>query len=178
MNANAPTKHHYRPDHVLLLNAASGPNTSVHINQHGQLILQAPELAAIAVQPVVAFALSAPRECISLVDGNGKERAFIERLDALPQASQAAIAATLALREFIPEIKAIQSVSSFSTPTVWKVETDRGTTDLHLQSEDDIRKLDVEGKALRITSKDNLQYAIPDIQALPNASRKLLARFI
>ncbi|PAT41133.1 hypothetical protein CK623_02445 [Vandammella animalimorsus] len=196
----------YLPAHVLVLGADT-PAEQLQLDQHGQLILHLPAQAAqaalaahvahdgaeapapaaaaqpplqqpIAVQPVPAFALSAPRQCLSLVDQQGKERAYIERLDALPQPCQQAIATALAGREFIPRITAIEAVSSFSTPSLWQVHTDRGPTALLLQSEDDIRKLDAQGQCLRITDKHSLQYQIDDIEALPKASRKLLARFI
>lgn len=168
--------HHYRPAHVLELRAST--TALLQWNAHGQLTLSAPGQEPIAITPVAAFALSAPRECISLVDLHGKERAYIPLLDALPAEMQQCLEAALAQREFIPVITAIHSVSSFSTPTVWRIQTDRGATELHLQSEDDIRKLDAEGRSLRITSKNSLQYAVADINALPKASRKLLARFI
>ncbi|PAT35932.1 DUF1854 domain-containing protein [Vandammella animalimorsus] len=186
----------YLPAHVLVLDADT-PAERIQLDQHGQLILHLPAQASIsdessepdpvataqrhhpiAVQPIPAFALSAPRQCLSLVDLQGKERAYIERLDALPQPCQQAIAAALAGREFIPKITAIDSVSSFSTPSLWQVHTDRGPTSLLLQSEDDIRKLDAEGQCLRITDKHSLQYQIDDVESLPKASRKLLARFI
>ncbi|RMX15363.1 DUF1854 domain-containing protein [Vandammella animalimorsus] len=186
----------YLPAQVLVL-GANTPAEQLQLDQHGQLILLLPAQASIhderaapapaaataqqqpvAVQPVPAFALSAPRQCLSLVDQQGKERAYIERLDALPQPCQQAIAAALAGREFIPKITAIEAVSSFSTPSLWQVHTDRGPTALLLQSEDDIRKLDAQGQCLRITDKHSLQYQIDDVEALPKASRKLLARFI
>lgn len=168
----------YLPEHVVILNEHA-TSEQLHCDAHGQLVLQiASDHSLVAVQPAVAFALSAPRESISLVDGRGKERGYIEHLDALPLACQQAVEQALALREFIPSITAILSVDSFSTPSVWRIETDRGNTELRLQSEDDIRKLDDEGKSLRITDKNSLQYQIPDVDALPKASRKFLMRFI
>ncbi|THU02556.1 DUF1854 domain-containing protein [Lampropedia puyangensis] len=168
----------YLPEQVVLL----GPNATeeqLTRNAHGQLVLSIPgEAEPTAVQPVVAFALTAPRQSISLVDNRGKERGYIEHLDQLPPACKAAVEQALALREFIPTITAITAVDSFSTPSIWHIETDRGSTELRLQSEDDIRKLGDEGKTLRITDKNSLQYQIPDIEALPKASRKLLIRFI
>lgn len=176
----------YLPRHVRLLSEDTPANTLAY-DAHGQLLLHAQasgdpahpaEPAAIAVQPVPAFGLSAPRECLSLVDAHGKERAYIPRLDALPAPCRQAIETALALREFIPTIEAITHVSSFSTPSVWQVLTDRGPTELHLNSEDDIRRLGPEGKSLRITDRNSLQYHVPDVDALPKASRKLLGRFI
>lgn len=178
MTHTAPSHLRYVPEQVVILNQQTTPE-QLHCNAHGQLVLQMPaDHSLVAVQPAVAFALTAPRESISLVDSRGKERGYIEQLDALPPACQKAVEDALALREFIPTITAILSVDSFSTPSAWKIETDRGTTELRLQSEDDIRKLGEDGKNLRITDKNSLQYQIPDVDALPKASRKFLMRFI
>lgn len=174
MTANLPAN----PDLVML----PDPQGRVQLrpSDHGELLLcriGQPD-AIVAVQPVAAFSLSAPWECISLVDAHGREQAYIQRLDDLPPSQRDPIEAALAWRDFIAEITVIVSVSSFSTPSVWQVETDRGEATLHLQSEDDIRKLDAEGQHLRITAKNGLQFAIPGVADLPKASRKLLARFI
>ena len=47
----------------------------------------------------------------------------------------------LAGREFMPEIRKLASVSTFATPSVWQVETDRGATRFTLRGEEDIRRL-------------------------------------
>jgi len=44
-----------------------------------------------------------------------------------PQPAQDLIRAELATREFMPVIERIVSVTSYSTPCTWTVETDRGT---------------------------------------------------
>ena len=82
----------------------------------------------------------------------------------------------LALRDFIPEIKQLQSVSSFGTPSLWTVETDRGPTTFVLKGEEDIRRL--KGNALLIASSEGVQYSIPDMTTLGPASRRLLERFL
>ncbi|RMX08915.1 DUF1854 domain-containing protein [Corticibacter populi] len=157
---------------------ASCPPQQIGYNSHGQLTWRDACGTPIPIQPVAAFVLSAPRRHISLVDAQGRERAYIPQLDALPAPCRQAIETSLALREFVPTITVIHAVSSFATPSTWSVETDHGPTQLVLQSEDDIRRLGAEGQALRITDKNSLQYQIPDIARLPKASRRLLARFI
>lgn len=128
------------------------------------------------VVPVRAFPLAAPDECISLVSTEGHELVWIERLTDLPAAVHALLQEELALRDFIPEIKQLQSVSSFGTPSLWTVETDRGPTTFVLKGEEDIRRL--KGNALLIASSDGVQYAIADMTALDRASRRLLERFL
>ena len=69
------------------------------------------------------------------------------------------------------------SVSSFSTPSVWQIETDRGDTQLTLKAEEDIRRLAGRTRLL-IASGEGVQYRIADTEALDRTSRRLLERFL
>jgi hypothetical protein len=131
----------------------------------------------VGVVPVRAFPLAAPDEGVSIVGADGHERLWIDRLDALPPADRAVLERELADREVMPEIRRIVSVSTFSTPSVWTVETDRGTTELVLKGEDDIRRL-VTGDLL-IADSHGLHFRVrqPAV-TLDRASRKLLERFL
>jgi hypothetical protein len=82
------------------------------------------------VAPVRAFPISAPDDGIGLVDPNGHELAWIDRLSDLPDELRTLVEGELASREFMPVIKRIRSVSSFATPSTWEVETDRGPTNV------------------------------------------------
>ena len=88
-----------------------------------------------------------------------------------------AVQEELAAREFVPTITKIIGVSSFSTPSTWDVETDRGPTQFVLKAEEDIRRL--RGRtALLIASGAGVHYAIADSSVLDRASRRLLERFL
>jgi hypothetical protein len=128
------------------------------------------------VTPVRAFPLAAPDEGISLVSTDGRELAWIAQLQDLPAAQRALLQEELALRDFVPEIWRLKSVSSFGTPSQWAVETDRGETTFVLKGEEDIRRL--KGSALLIASSEGVQYSIPEMGALDRASRRLLERFL
>ncbi len=138
------------------------------IDAHGQ--------THAGVMPVRAFPLAAPDECISLVSTEGHELVWIERLAVLPSQVRALLQEELALRDFVPQVKRLVSVSSFGTPSVWTVETDRGDTSFVLKGEEDIRRLP--GGALLIASSEGVQYSIADISALDRSSRRLLERFL
>lgn len=142
----------------------------------GRLTLATDGGPAEEVTPVRAFPLLAPREGVSLVGGDGHERWWIAQLDALPADQQALIDSELAEHEFMPEILRIASVSTFSTPSTWEVETDRGPTRLVLKGEEDIRRL--AGTALLIADAQGLQFRIKDTRALDRGSRRLLERFL
>ena len=138
------------------------------VDAHGQ--------THVGAVPVRAFPLAAPDECISLVSLEGRELVWIERLADLPDQTRALLQEELALRDFIPEIRQLKSVSSFGTPSVWTVETDRGPTTFVLKGEEDIRRLLHPG--LLIADSHGIHFLIHDRNGLDAHSRKLLEGFL
>ena len=128
------------------------------------------------VTPVRAFPMSAPEAEVSLVDARGHELIWIAHMDLLDIASHAMITAALSSREFMPEILGIRRVSTFATPSVWQVVTDRGETEFTLKGEEDIRRLSA--AQLLIADSHGVQFLIRDMQLLDKTSRKLLDRFL
>jgi len=147
-------------------------------NPHGRLVLRLEDgTEHVGVTPVRAFPIAAPAEGLSLVGADGHELAWVPRQDRLGAAARALIEDELAAREFVPTIACIRSVSSFSTPSTWQVDTDRGPAQLVLKGEEDIRRLG--GRThLLIAATDGLQFRVPDVTALDRHSRKLLERFL
>lgn len=128
------------------------------------------------VFPVRAFPIAAPDECVSMVDSNGHEVAWIESLESLPQEIRSLILEDLAYREFTPEIRRIVKVSSFATPSTWNVVTDRGNAELLLKAEEHIRRLS--HTALLITDGHGISFLLRNIEDLDTHSRRLLDRFL
>lgn len=147
-------------------------------NPHGRLVLTLPDgTVHEGVTPVRAFPIAAPGEGLSLIGTDGHELLWIDRLDAAPADARALIDEELAAREFVPTIEKITAVSSFSTPSTWSVETDRGPARLVLKAEEDIRRLGGRTRLL-IAGGDGLQFRVADTTALDRHSRKLLERFL
>lgn len=144
---------------------------------HGRLTLTEPDgQRHEGVVPVRAFPISAPDDGLSLVSHDGHELAWIDHIDMLQPAQRQLIEEELALREFTPTIHRITDVSTFSTPSTWSVDTDRGPTTFVLKSEDDIRRLG-NGRLL-IASGQGMQFGVPQVADLDRHSRKLLERFL
>lgn len=150
----------------------------LHRNAHGRLVLTLADGSEHAgVLPVRAFPIAAPNEGLSLVGSNGHELLWIERLSDVPAQPRALLEEELAVREFVPVIEKIRSVSGFATPSTWQIDTDRGPTQLVLKAEEDIRRLP--GRtALLIHAADGVQYAVRDTRALDRNSLRLLERFL
>jgi hypothetical protein len=143
----------------------------------GRLVLTAADgTRHEGVLPVRAFPLTAADEGLSLVGPDGHELAWVERPAALPAAQRALLDEELAQREFVPVIERIRAVSTFSTPSTWELDTDRGATRLVLKAEEDIRRL--AGGALLIADRDGLAFRVRDRFALDRGSRRLLERFL
>lgn len=163
-----------------MMSFPSPSTTSVLLerNAHGRLVLTLPNGTQHSdVQPVRAFPIAAPGEGLSLVGSDGHELLWIERLADLPAVPRQLIEEELAVREFVPAIQKICAVSSFSTPSTWDIETDRGATQLVLKAEEDIRRLAGRTRLL-IASADGLQFKIDDSTQLDKNSRRLLERFL
>jgi len=128
------------------------------------------------VAPVRAFPIQSPDEGISLVQGDGKEVAWIDALGDLPPASRALLVEELEGREFMPEISRVKSVSSFATPCTWTVATDRGDTQFVLKGEEDIRRIGA--ASLLIADSHGIQFLIRDMFTIDKHTRKILDRFL
>lgn len=145
-------------------------------NAWGKLVLRGNDgRVHEGVVAVRAFPIQAPEQDISLLDADGHELAWIPELAALPEPAQGLVRGALSEREFMPEIRAILGVSTFSTPSTWQVRTDRGDTSFVLKGDEDIRRLF--GQTLLVTDAHGIQFLIRDMTALDRESRRLLDRF-
>ena len=166
MNAPAP------------LTPSSAPAFQLARNPHGRLVLTLPDgTAHEGVTPVRAFPIAAPGEGLSLVGSDGHELLWIPHVDQVAGPARQLIDEELAVREFVPTIEKITAVSSFSTPSTWDLETDRGAVRMVLKAEEDIRRLAGRTRLL-IAGSDGMQFRVKDTTLLDRHSRKLLERFL
>mgnify|MGYP000296489685 FL=1 len=125
---------------------------------------------------VRAYPVTAPEQGVGIMDAEGHELAWFDRMDRVPQPLQGLLRQAISEREFLPEIQRLNAVSSLVTPSVWTVQTDRGEARFMLKGEEDIRRLT--GKTLIVSDADGVQYLIRDPMTLDRHSRKLLDRFM
>ena len=153
------------------------PDFSLARDAFGQIVFTGADgLPHVGVVPVRAFPMTAPDEGVSIVSPDGQELAWIDRLSALAAPLRAILESELSSRDFAPCIQRITDVSTYSTPSTWTVETDRGTTSFVLKSEDDIRRLG-EGRLL-ITGAHGVSFIVTNRMTLDKHSKKLLERFL
>lgn len=143
----------------------------------GRLVLtDANGVQHVGVVAARAFPITAPDEAVSLLDTDGHELAWIERLDDCPGHERQLIEAQLAEREFMPVLVRLKSVSGFATPCAWDVATDRGDTQFVLKGEEHIRRL--APGLLIVSDAHGVQYLIRNPEAMDRTSRRLLDRFL
>ena len=153
------------------------PDFTLTRDSYGQLVLTTKNGESHAgVVPVRAFPIAAPDEGIALVNSEGHEVGWVERIADLPPAIAQLAEEELASREFVPEIEKIIDVSSFACPSTWQVATNRGHAALILKGEEDIRRLSQ--SRLMIADTNGIEFLIRDIGTLDRHSRKLLDRFL
>ena len=129
----------------------------------------------IGVYPVRAFPITAPAAGIGMMNQSGREVCWYPDVALIPKAELNLIEKELAAREFMPVIQRIIKVSTFATPSIWDIETDRGPTRIRLKGEEDIRR--IAGNTLLIADSNGLQFLIQDATQLDKTSKKLLDRF-
>ena len=129
----------------------------------------------VGVYPVRAFPITAPSAGIGIMNQSGKEVCWFPDVALIPEVELALIEEELAAREFMPVIERITQVSTFATPSIWDIETDRGLTRIRLKGEEDIRR--IAGNTLLIADSNGLQFIIKDSTQLDKVSKKLLDRF-
>ncbi|WP_233237778.1 DUF1854 domain-containing protein [Bordetella sp. LUAb4] len=150
---------------------------TLHRNAQGRLVHTGGDGSVReGVLPVRAFPISDPDRGLSLVDAEGHEVVWIERLEDLPVDVAALLREELASREFMPEIQRIVAVQGYATPSSWDVMTDRGPTTFVLRGEEDIRRLGAH--TLLIADSHGIHYLVRDLSTMDKPSRKLLDRFL
>jgi hypothetical protein len=146
-------------------------------NQAGRLVLTLTDgTMHEGVLPVRAFPVHAPENYVALVGVEGKELVWIDRLSDLTEDMRSLISQEIASREVMPTILSISNVSTYSTPSTWELETDRGATRFVLKGEEDIRRL--AGAALIITDSHGMRFYVADMTLLDKNSRRILDRFL
>lgn len=130
-------------------------------------------LGAVVVR---AFPIAAPQQSISILSAEGKELVWIDDLAQVPPHERDLVEQALQGREFMPEITRLDGVNSFSTPSIWRVQTNRGATELVLKGEEDIRRLSP--TTLIVADAHGVQFLIRHLPGLDRHTRKLLDRFL
>lgn len=122
-----------------------------------------------------AFPVSAPLGPVAIVAAAGGELAWIDALADTEPPLRELLAAEIAVRELVPVIERIESVSD-GEPAEWSVVTDRGPRTFKVRHGDDIDR-PPDGSAT-ITDTVGMRYFIPDVAQLGAHGRRLFEKMI
>lgn len=143
----------------------------------GDLILQLRDgTRHVAVRPVRGFPITQPDYGISLVGADAREVVWIENLGDCRDDVRSLIRDELAMRDFLPVIERIYTISHSREPSEWDVQTDRGRTQFVLNVMEDVRRLD--GKRAMVTDANNVQYLVTNLGQLDSKTRRFMERYL
>jgi hypothetical protein len=147
----------------------------VRLLRHGPLVRMTVvgEYSVLNVTLLRAFPISRPDEYLSLLDEGQKEIGMIAAPLALDAESRAIVAAELARRYRLPEIRQVLEVKERFGTQEWNVATDRGQCVFTTRDLFDNARYTAAGELL-ITDVDGNRYRIPDLDRLDRQSRLLL----
>lgn len=146
-------------------------------NAQGDLVLQLRDgTRHVAVRPVRGFPITQPDYGVSLVDRDAREIVWIENLSDCDPAISALVRDELAMRDFLPVIQRIHTISHSREPSEWDVETDHGRVQFVLNVMEDVRRLDTQ-RAM-VTDANNVQYLVTNMGRLDTKTRRFLERYL
>ena len=128
----------------------------------------------VAVIPL--FPISASKQWVSIVSLEGEEIACLDSINGLSASNLALLDEELALREFVPIIEKVVSVSGITEPCEWFVETNHGPTSFVLKTEEDVRR--ISAKAVNITDANGIRYRVDDMKKLDKRSRSFVEWYV
>jgi hypothetical protein len=156
--------------------SAAEHHWSLYRDPRRRLVLVRTEGEEVAVQPVRCFPISCAEQWISICDLNGHELLCVQDPAALKAEVRNLLEEELARHEFVPIVERILRISDDSECAEWDVQTDRGPTTFHIDSDDAVRRL--EGQRVMIIDSCGTRYLIENTRALDRASNWLLDRYI
>jgi len=145
---------------------APGPGVRLTVRLPGK---ETPE----EVEPRRLFPVSDAGRYISLVDQDDNEKFIIRSAQKLDPESRRYLETALDRYYMIPRINKITDIQEKFGLLLWKVDTDRGPFEFHIQNRHSDIKVFSSRRILIRDSNDN-RYEIPDYRELPGKSRNLL----
>jgi hypothetical protein len=163
-----------RPDHDAVSTGTAPDGWRLERHAHGRLdLVDMHGRRHHDVDVLRAFPVTAPAGPVAIIAADGGELAWVEALADLSDPLKSLLERELALREFLPVIEQIESISD-TEPTEWLVVTDRGRHRFKVDHTDDVvRQAD---GGVFVTDTCGMRYRIRQEAALDSRSRRLLEK--
>lgn len=128
------------------------------------------------INVIPMFPLTAPECGVSILDQEFEELLCIGSLSELPERSSDLLKQELKLREFVPVIQRVISVSGKTEPCEWLVETNHGITSFVLNAEEDVHR--VSNQAVNIIDANGMRFRVEDLGSLDRRSRAFIEWYV
>ncbi len=125
------------------------------------------------LEPRRLFPVNRPDEYITLLDGDGVEKAVIRNLLDLNEKSRITVQRSLADYYLVPKILRIISTSEKYGTLRWEVETDRGKKRFEIRNRNADIRIFPDGR-VRVCDADDNRYVIDDWKVLDKHSKNEL----
>jgi hypothetical protein len=132
------------------------------------------EYSNVSVVPL--FPMTECKRWVSLVSTDGDEIVCLDSLDGLSAECIKLLEEELALREFVPLIEKVISVSGNQDPCEWVVQTNHGITSFVIKAEEDVRR--VSSKTVVITDANGIRFRVEDVKKLDSRSRAFVEWYV
>lgn len=159
-----------------VMNSCTVTVAACFLDEQGQLVVRdAAGSEHRGLRPVRLFPITDPDGSIAICDEQGRELACIERIEALPADSREVVAHELRRRTFTPVITRITRSIPFGEYVRLFIETDRGATDITVDTEDIYRLSD---NRMLLKDVNGIRYLIPDWRKMSGHSRRILDAYL
>lgn len=128
------------------------------------------------VNVIPLFPLTSPHEGISILSEDQDELLCIGSISELPVEYRELLQSELSLREFVPVIQRVLSVSGKTEPCEWVVDTNHGRTTFVLKTEEDVHR--ISNQTVNILDANGMRYRVENLNALDRKSKAFIEWYV
>jgi hypothetical protein len=128
------------------------------------------------VNVIPLFPVTSPHEGISILSEDHDELLCIGSISELPTEFRELLQSELSLREFVPLIQRVLSVSGKTEPCEWVVDTNHGRTTFVLKSEEDVHR--ISAQTVNILDANGMRYRVEILNTLDRKSKAFIEWYV
>lgn len=128
------------------------------------------------VNVIPLFPITSPYEGISILSEDHDELVCVGSISELSVDDRELLRSELSLREFVPVIQRVLSVSGKLEPCEWVVDTNHGRTTFVLNSEEDVHR--ISNQTVNILDANGMRYRVENLSSLDKKSRAFIEWYV
>jgi hypothetical protein len=128
------------------------------------------------INVIPLFPVTSPHDGISILSEDQDELLCIGSISELPVAFRDLLQSELSLREFVPVIQRVLSVSGKTEPCEWVVDTNHGRTTFVLKAEEDVHR--ISNQTVNILDANGMRYRVENLNALDRKSKAFIEWYV